>query len=284
MGAVSTPAVTFRDVEVSYGVGESAHVAVRGVTLDCAPGSFTALVGGNGCGKTSLIRAAAGLLPVSSGAVEHDGTPITAPSPRRWLIQQGSNLLPWHTVQGNLDFARRAARSSDGLDPAEALQVVGLGSAAHLRPGQLSGGMVQRAELARALVVGPAVLLLDEPFGAVDALSRLKLQRELRRITAHWRATSLMVTHDISEAVFLADQVVVIGGRPGTVLGVLPTWEGARADDDWRARPEFRDTCARIEEMLAADDAAVSAAHRPATTAEPRSWWRSVVDAARSGS
>jgi NitT/TauT family transport system ATP-binding protein len=248
------PSLQFDDITIAFGHGPSRTPAVEDFSLDCLPNTFTVLVGSNGCGKTSLVRTAAGLMSAESGRVLHNGSVVTEPDPRRWLIQQRSNLLPWLTLEANLRFARKCAQSPAGLPIADALALVGLSGKSSLRPGQLSGGMVQRAELARALVVAPDVLLLDEPFGAIDALSRLNLQRELLGIVEQWRATCVMVTHDIAEAVYLADQVVLLGGRPGRVLSVIALPARERTDAARRSGPAFQDMCRHIEEVLAAGE------------------------------
>ena len=243
-------------VSVEYVTGRSRYLAVDEVSFGCAEGSFGAIVGGNGCGKTSLIRAVSGLQPASSGRVVLRGRPVTAATPKLWLIQQQSSLLPWLSLRRNLDFARRTAASEAGLDIEEALELVGLSNDAELFPGQLSGGMRQRGELARALVVGPDVVLMDEPFGAIDALSRRELHDRLLELRARTPVlrTGLIVTHDIAEAAQLADWVLVLGSRPGRVVGRVDIDRGGAVDGpEWRNGAAFHDACAEIEGLLLGD-------------------------------
>lgn len=216
-------------------------------------GTFGAIVGGNGSGKTSLIRAIAGLLKPMNGEVRLQGQAITSPTPRVWLMHQQSSLLPWLSLWRNLEFARSTAASARGLAVDEALTLVGLAASGHLRPGQLSGGMRQRGELARALVVGPDVVLMDEPFGAIDALSRRDLHGRLLELRqqAEVLRTGLIVTHDIAEAVQLADWVIVLGSRPGRIVGRVDIdRSGSREDKEWRYGRYFQNACAEIEKLL----------------------------------
>lgn len=245
--------LSVRGLTVEYRSGSTRYTAVEDVSFDCERGAFGAIVGGNGCGKTSLIRAIARLLPSHGGEVLLHGEPVTAPSPRLWVIQQQNSLLPWFTLRRNLEFARRTAASTAGMNVSEALALVGLSSNGQLFPGQLSGGMRQRGELARALVVGPEVVLMDEPFGAIDALSRRDLHGRLLELReqADVLRTGLIVTHDIAEAVQLADWVLVLGRRPGRVVGRVDIDRSGNADDEnWRYGPYFQKACEEIEKLL----------------------------------
>lgn len=200
--------------------GDVVH-AVADTTVTIPDGQFTCVVGPSGCGKTTLLKVLAGFLHPTGGAASIDGEPITAPSPHRGVVFQHPNLYPWLTVRRNVELglkfqgvpARdRAARS------AEQLERVGLAGFADHRPYELSGGMQQRAQIARVLTSDPDVILMDEPFGALDAQTRELMQEELNRIWQASGTTVVFITHDIYEAVFLGDRVVVMSGRPGRIL------------------------------------------------------------------
>ncbi|HZF85030.1 MAG TPA: ABC transporter ATP-binding protein [Burkholderiaceae bacterium] len=204
--------------------------ALRDISLTVNEGEFVALVGPSGCGKSTLMRAMAGLRPVTSGEVRVDGVPVVKPIPKVGMVFQAALLLKWRSVLDNVLLPAELA----GLDrekyrerALELLKLVGLGEFASKRPGELSGGMQQRASLCRALVLDPPILLMDEPFGALDAMTRDDMNLELLRIwgedqAAHGgkRKTIVFVTHSIPEAVFLADRVVVMSPRPGRVANI----------------------------------------------------------------
>ena len=206
------------------GAGGGVVQALAGCSLDVPAGSLTVVIGPNGCGKSTLLRVIAGLLAPSEGAVRVGGSPPIAGDGRVALAFQQPRLLPWRSTLANValplevagvPLAARDARAR------EALERVGLSAAAALRPRQLSGGMAQRAALARALIGDPAVLLLDEPFSALDALTRETFDLELQRLWAERRRTVILVTHSVSEAVALADRVVVMTPRPGRVARIV---------------------------------------------------------------
>jgi ABC-type nitrate/sulfonate/bicarbonate transport system ATPase subunit len=211
-----------RDVALSFPRPGGGRLAVLdGMSMPVGPGEVVALIGPNGCGKSTLLRVIAGLLRPDRGSVELDGTPVTEPDPGIGLVFQEPCLLPWRSVASNVGYPleiagwpqdRRARRVE------ELLGLVGLESAAALRPSELSGGMRQRAAIARALALEPAVLLLDEPFSALDALTRERFNVELLSLWARTGTTIVVVTHSIPEAIFLADRVVVMSPRPGRVV------------------------------------------------------------------
>ncbi|WP_137174076.1 ABC transporter ATP-binding protein [Massilia sp. HP4] len=199
--------------------GESLLV-LDDISLAVEPGEFVAIVGGSGCGKSTLLRLLAGLDPDYQGTLLHDGAPIDGPTLQRGLIFQDHRLFPWLTVEQNVEMAftnTDVPAAERRRRVAAEIARVGLDGFAGAYPHQLSGGMSQRAAIARALVGRPDVLLLDEPLGALDALTRLHMQKELRRLWQEEGITMLMVTHDIEEAVYLADRVVVLEARPGRV-------------------------------------------------------------------
>jgi NitT/TauT family transport system ATP-binding protein len=227
---VTTPAtgrgrLLAEDVRVAFpgpGRGSAPTVALDGLSLDVGAGEIVALIGPNGCGKSTFLRVVAGLLAPERGAVTVDGDAITAPDPRIGLVFQEPRLLPWRSVADNVTWPlelagwpsdRRATRL------AELLQLVDLEEAAGLRPVQLSGGMRQRAAIARALAFAPEVLLLDEPFSALDALTRERFNLELLGLHERQAITVVIVTHSIPEAILMADRVIVLTPRPGRVAG-----------------------------------------------------------------
>jgi NitT/TauT family transport system ATP-binding protein len=198
--------------------------ALSGITHSIEKGSFVTIVGGSGCGKSSLLMAIAGLTPYTSGNVRIDGKTVSGCGPDRAVIFQEASLLPWRSVLGNIRFAMEMRRWKGENIAARArryIDIVGLAGFADYHPHQLSGGMRQRVNIARALSVDPEVLLMDEPFGALDAQTRETMGEELLRIWSRDRKTVLFVTHSIDEAVFLGDQVVVMGRNPGRIKEVI---------------------------------------------------------------
>ncbi|MCB2412982.1 ABC transporter ATP-binding protein [Demequina sp. TTPB684] len=199
----------------------SHRAALAEVTLDIAAGEFVAVVGPSGCGKSTLLDLIAGHARPATGSVTVGGTPVTGPGPQRMLVFQEHALFPWLTVQANVEFGLRSA----GVEPArraatanEWIARVGLADAAHLHPHELSGGMRQRAALARAFALAPQVLLMDEPFSALDAPSRDRLHVELQDLWRETGTTIVFVTHNVREAVTLGDRVVVMSSGPGRII------------------------------------------------------------------
>ncbi|RVL88347.1 ABC transporter ATP-binding protein [Sinorhizobium meliloti] len=203
-----------------YEIDGKALPVLDDVSLAIERGEFVALLGPSGCGKSTLLRLAAGLETPTTGAVLADGRPITAPNPDRILVFQDATLFPWRTVRANVATgleARGLIREREyRID--EVLRLVKLEGFAGFYPHQLSGGMAQRAALARALVNDPKLLLLDEPFGKLDSLTRLKMQNELLHLWKSAGFTALLVTHDVEEALLLADRVIVLSDRPASIV------------------------------------------------------------------
>ena len=199
--------------------------AVEDVSFEVAPGEFLCIVGPSGCGKSTLLRMLAGLLPPDDGVVYLHGNPVTVPRKEIGFVFQKANLMPWRTVYDNvlLPMQIKHTPQAEAQQRVEyALELVGLLEFANNYPHELSGGMAQRVAIARALSYEPEILLLDEPFGALDALTRENLNQEIMRVWEVSRKTVVMVTHNIREAVFLADRVLVLTQRPGRVAKVIP--------------------------------------------------------------
>jgi NitT/TauT family transport system ATP-binding protein len=200
-------------------------VALDNVSLRVADGEFMAIVGPSGCGKTSLLNIVAGLLSYEEGSVSIDGKRVAGPGLDRAVVFQHSSLLPWRTVSGNVRYGMemqgRFSREVMADRTQQFIQLVGLGGFERSYPGEISGGMQQRVNLARALAADPVVLLMDEPFAALDAQTREFMQAELLKIWAKAKKTVLFITHQINEALYLADRVAVMSARPGRVKAVF---------------------------------------------------------------
>jgi NitT/TauT family transport system ATP-binding protein len=241
---VTAAAVALEGVGKRFGDGPGAVQAVTDIDLTVAAGEFVALIGPSGCGKSTLLRIVANLIEPSEGSVLVNGKPAS----RARLDQdygiafQSAGLLEWRTVQGNVELplglhgVGKAQRRAQAL---ELLDLVGLADFAEHRPSQLSGGMQQRVAIARALARRPALLLMDEPFGALDEMTRERMQSELIRICAETSAAVVFVTHSIPEAVFLSQRVVVMSPRPGQITEIVDVPLGARDEDVREAEPFF---------------------------------------------
>ena len=220
--AIPAPAVAVRGVRHAYGGRHGQTQALDGVSLAIAPGRFTVLVGPSGCGKSSLLMMLAGLNRPSAGSIECAGRPMTAPDPDRvGVVFQDANLFPWLDAVDNVAFPlalRGVAKARRRARAAETLSLVGLGEFGARHPHELSGGMRQRVSIARGLVQDPPVLLMDEPFAALDEQTRMTLGDELLRIWSVTSKTVVFVTHSLTEAVYLADEVLVFSGRPGRII------------------------------------------------------------------
>jgi NitT/TauT family transport system ATP-binding protein len=249
-----TPAVELRAVSKSFAARRGAVVALQDIELTIERGEFVSLIGPSGCGKSTLLRIIADLLQPSAGAVQVNGKPA-----RRARLDQDygiafqqAGLLDWRTVLANIELplelhgVDRAKRRTRAM---ELIELVGLTEFAKHRPPQLSGGMQQRVAIARALAESPALLLMDEPFGALDEMTRERMQNELVRIAGETRAAVVFVTHSIPEAVFLSDRVAVMSARPGRIADIVPIGLGARTDDT-REAPGFYAAITQVREAL----------------------------------
>jgi NitT/TauT family transport system ATP-binding protein len=204
------------------GAGRNVVRALERLSFSVAQGEFVSIVGPSGCGKTTLLRIVAGTIPPSRGSVSVNGIPVTGPSKEMGVVFQTPVLFPWRTILENVLVpadVRRAPRAMYADKARKMLAVAGLDGFADEYPWRLSGGMQQRAAICRALVYDPAVLLLDEPFGALDAMTREVMNSELMRLCALTKSSVLLITHSISEAVFLSDRVLVMSSRPGRLVG-----------------------------------------------------------------
>jgi NitT/TauT family transport system ATP-binding protein len=252
---VTAPAaVTLEGIGKRFGEGPAAVQAVTGIDLTVAASEFVSLIGPSGCGKSTLLRIVANLIEPSEGSVLVNGKPAS----RARLDQdygiafQSAGLLEWRTVQGNVELplglhgVGKAQRRTQAL---ELLDLMGLADFASHRPSQLSGGMQQRVAIARALARRPALLLMDEPFGALDEMTRERMQSELIRICAETGAAVVFVTHSIPEAVFLSQRVVVMSPRPGRVTEIIDVPLAAR-DEDVREAEQFFATITDVREAL----------------------------------
>jgi len=235
-----TPAIRVEGLRQAFAAGGREVVALAGIDLEVADGEFACLLGPSGCGKSTLLNAVAGFLRPTAGRVLVRGREVAAPGPDRAMVFQEYALFPWMTVAENVAFGLEMK----GLGPAQVRREVGawleklhLADFADRFPKDLSGGMRQRVAIARVLAVDPPVLLMDEPFGALDALTRRNLQDELARIWAGTGKTVLFVTHGIEESLYLADRVVAMTYRPGTVKRIVPV-----ALPRWRCRPATSET------------------------------------------
>jgi NitT/TauT family transport system ATP-binding protein len=211
-----------------YLASDADILALTDIELTVGEGEFVSLLGPSGCGKSTLLKIIAGLIPASGGGIEIDGRPVTGPGPERAVVFQDYALFPWMTVESNVEFgleARGVPLAQRRQVSAELLRVVGLAEFGKKYPHLLSGGMKQRVSLARALAVDPQILLMDEPFGALDAQTRSVLQEELLRIWRLYRKTVVFVTHSIEEALYLSDRVVVMTARPGRVKTTITVEE-----------------------------------------------------------
>ncbi len=250
--------IEIKDVSHSYAArdGSGTHWALRDVSLTIADGTFVSFLGTSGCGKTTLLRIANGLIPPSRGTVVIDRQTVNGPAANRAMVFQEFNLLPWRTARANVemplevlgyDAVRRATTS------ARVLEQVGLAKFGHFYPHQLSGGMKQRVGLARALAIDPAYLFMDEPFGALDPQIREMMQIELMKLWDEDRKTVVFVTHSVDEAVFLSDRIIMFGGQPGRVVADMtidlprPRW---RDEEALKRSPQFVEYRHTIWHML----------------------------------
>ncbi|HEX3731180.1 MAG TPA: ABC transporter ATP-binding protein [Opitutaceae bacterium] len=249
------------DLHKTFGAGPGAHVALQKMSLDVHRREFICIIGPSGCGKSTLIRIVAGLEDASGGEILVDGRPVSGPGPDRGMVFQGYTLFPWRTVKQNVMFGLQMGgmgNSSADVEARQWLDIVGLSKFEHAYPHELSGGMKQRVAIARALANGPRILLMDEPFGALDAMTRCKMQTYLLQIWKKVDVTVLFITHDLEEACYLADRIVVMGANPGRVLEVIENPMPRPRTQEQLLSPEFIALKHRLDDLI----------HGPATEAE----------------
>jgi NitT/TauT family transport system ATP-binding protein len=223
------------------------------VNIKISAGEFVCIVGTSGCGKTTLIRILDGLIPPSAGCVRINGTAVSTPGPDRGFVFQQDSLLPWRTVLDNVVFGLevlKRPREEQVRIALDLIKLVGLAGHEKSYPHQLSGGMRQRVNLARALAIDPDVLLMDEPFAALDAQTREIMQRELQNIWERKRKTVIFITHQIDEAIYLADRVLVLGGQPGSVRDDIRVPLDRPRALDVKRQPEFTAFVERIWRLI----------------------------------
>ena len=259
-----------RDLCKSFSTAQGEMQALRNVNFKVHRREFVCVIGPSGCGKSTLIRMLAGLESHSSGAVLLDDKPIQGPGRDRGMVFQGYSLFPWLTVKGNVMFGPQMSGHSHSSAESQArtwLDLVGLTKFADAYPHQLSGGMRQRVAIARALVNQPRILLMDEPFGALDAQTRAKMQSHLLDIWRNIDLTILFITHDLDEAIYLADRILVLKAHPGEVQALIEVPVPRPRTPGQFSTPEFRATKARLEALIhppedvQPDDAALVADH-----------------------
>lgn len=212
------------NVTISFEEENQTHVILDDVSLNIEKGEFICLLGPSGCGKSTLLNAMAGFLKPTSGEIKIENQIVQKPSMKYVTIFQNYGLLPWRTVQKNVELGletKNYSKEKKANIASHYLKMVGLEHAAKKRPAQLSGGMHQRVAIARALAVEPDILFMDEPFGALDAITRMKLQTDILEIAQDTKKTVVFVTHDIEEAVFLADRIVIMSANPGRIKALL---------------------------------------------------------------
>jgi len=239
---MTIPKIQIRDVHKVFTLGKERFVALGGVSLDLADNEFVTVVGPSGCGKSTLLNILGGLDEPTSGTALVDGKPVDGPSPERGVIFQQYALFPWLTVRKNVEFGLKNAGVPAGERRERAqhfIDMVGLSQFADALPKTLSGGMKQRCAIARAYAMNPKILLMDEPFGALDALTRVKMQDHLLHAWEQEKRTVMFITHDVDEAVYLANRVVVMAARPGRIHRIIDVDLPYPRTEEVRLSPEF---------------------------------------------
>jgi NitT/TauT family transport system ATP-binding protein len=234
--------------------GKASTHALDGIDLDVAPGEFVTILGPSGCGKSTLLGCVAGLVPYDEGEILLDGKRVRGPGAERATVFQSASLLPWRTAEKNvaygMDLQRKLSKSERRDRTRWAIDLVGLAGFEKHYPNELSGGMQQRVNLARALATHPSVLLMDEPFGALDAMTKQYLQQELQKISGVTNHTVVFITHDISEAIYLGNRVVVMSPRPGRIRKIVTVDAPHPRDIHFKRDPLFQDLRNELWDLL----------------------------------
>jgi NitT/TauT family transport system ATP-binding protein len=253
MNAVDKGLVELRSIGVVFGTGDSQVQAVKDVTLNVQPGEFVSLIGPSGCGKSSLLGILAGFTKPTSGNATLNGVSIKKPGSERGVVFQQYSLLPWLTVRKNVEFGLRmkgVARSQREQSARALLALAGLSAFENHFPDQLSGGMKQRIGIVRALATNPEVLLMDEPFGALDTQTRTVMQEILTDMWQQFRISVLFITHDIEESIFLSDRIYVMTARPGRIKAEIKVPLPRPRTAEMTRTPEFTDVVHELKALI----------------------------------
>ena len=245
--------INLRGVRKVYGEGAQAFEAIRAVSFDVRDGEFVSLLGPSGCGKSTVLMLVGGLEPLTEGTIQLGGAPVTGPRPSTGIIFQDPMLLPWKSALDNVlfpvDMMRRSRASYTGRAH-ELLRMMGLEDATGKKPSQLSGGMRQRVSICRALVGDPEIMLMDEPFSALDAITRDEMNVLMLDLWERYRKTALFVTHSIREAVLLSDRVLVMGGQPASIIEDVRVPFSRPRDFALSETSEFNAICAQLRAQI----------------------------------
>lgn len=226
---MNEPIIKVEHLNKQFIVDKQPMEVLRDINLEIKAGEFITIVGHSGCGKSTLLKIICGLVDYEDGNIERNGHKVMGPGPKCGMVFQDHRLLPWLKIKDNVGFGlQNLSKKEKEKKVQEHLELVGLKDFANSYPGQLSGGMSQRAAIARGLAGNPTILLLDEPFGALDALTRIQMQKEILRIQKQEGTTMVMVTHDIDEAIVLGNRIVVMSARPGEIKEIIKVSSAAR--------------------------------------------------------
>jgi len=260
---MSEPVISLQNVDLIYAGRTLPVKAIENVSFSAADGEFVSIVGPSGCGKSTLLKIVSGLLPQSAGSVRVNGQAVKGPQPSVGIVFQSPLLMPWRNILDNVLLQmdmRGLPRTQHRQEARNLLAMVGLSNFEQAYPYQLSGGMQQRVGICRALVHKPQLLIMDEPFGALDAMTREQMMVELQRIWMERKTTVLFITHSLSEAIFLSDRVLVMGPRPGHVVGEFPIDIPRPRRIKEERSPLFADLADRVRGCLEASGAIAGAA------------------------
>lgn len=265
--------IVIDDVGVVFSRDGIDNVAIENTSIEVTPGEFVCILGPSGCGKSTLLNAVAGFIRPTTGKVTVDDEEVEKPGPDRGMVFQQYSLFPWKTIRENVAFG--PLRTGSGRGPAEStantfLSMVGLYDYADSYPAELSGGMKQRVGIARALANYPGVLLMDEPFGALDAQTRVMMQENLLQIWSEFRITVMFITHDIDEAIFLADRVLVMSASPGRIIADIDVTLDRPRNMEMTTQDEFTTAKKRCIEIIKSESMRAFDQQNPGATKKPK--------------